>query len=69
MSTENQDARRQKEASAKVEEMYDLYVKHVEQVRNDVCPHCQARIENMRQVGRCVYASPCGHRLYQGRIK
>jgi len=34
----------------------------------DICPHCQAPITHKRQVGRCVYAEPCGHRLYQGRL-
>lgn len=33
------------------------------------CPHCQAKIDEERQVGRCVYASPCGHRLFQGKAK
>lgn len=32
------------------------------------CPHCGADVVNKRQVGRCVYADPCGHRLYQGRL-
>lgn len=32
------------------------------------CPHCHAPIEKRRQVGRCVYAEPCGHRQYQGRL-
>ncbi len=32
-----------------------------------VCPHCQAEIKERKQIGRCVYAFPCGHRLYQGR--
>ncbi len=34
-----------------------------------ICPHCGARIDEERQVGECVYADPCGHRLYQGRAK
>lgn len=33
------------------------------------CPICGARMERERQVGRCVYAEPCGHRLYQGRTR
>lgn len=32
------------------------------------CPHCGAKVERKEQVGRCVYAKPCGHRLYQGSL-
>lgn len=35
---------------------------------NDICPRCERPITHKRQVGRCVYADPCGHRLYQGRL-
>lgn len=31
----------------------------------ETCPHCGAKIEEMKQVGRSVYGS-CGCRLYQG---
>lgn len=31
------------------------------------CPHCDAAIVERKQIGRCVYANPCGHRLYQGK--
>lgn len=34
-----------------------------------VCPTCHAEVLNERQVGRCAYADPCGHRLYQGRAR
>jgi hypothetical protein len=34
-----------------------------------LCPHCHTKIEEERQVGRCVYARPCGHRLYQGKAR
>lgn len=40
-----------------------------ENLANDICPHCKTPITNKRQVGRCVYADPCGHRLYQGKLK
>lgn len=33
-----------------------------------VCPHCNAPIAKRLQVGRCVYARPCGHRQYQGKL-
>lgn len=32
------------------------------------CPHCHTAIEEKEQVDRCVYAKPCGHRLYQGTL-
>ncbi len=32
-----------------------------------LCPECGGKIKRERQVGRCVYADPCGHRLYQGK--
>lgn len=35
-------------------------------INDDICPQCDRPITLKRQVGRCVYASPCGHRLYQG---
>ncbi len=32
------------------------------------CPHCHRPIEKRYQVGRCVYAKPCGCRQYQGTV-
>lgn len=32
------------------------------------CPHCHAPIKQRYQLGRCVYAKPCGHRQYQGVV-
>lgn len=29
------------------------------------CPICQEQVAERRQVGRCQYARPCGHRLGQ----
>jgi hypothetical protein len=34
----------------------------------NVCPHCGQAITRKRQNGRCVYADPCGCRLYQGKL-
>jgi hypothetical protein len=31
----------------------------------DTCPWCGAAIAERKQEGRCVYAEPCGCRLYQ----
>lgn len=33
------------------------------------CPVCGVIVEQQRQVGRCVYAEPCNHRLYQGKAQ
>lgn len=32
------------------------------------CIHCGAIVTSMRKVGRCVYAEPCGCRLWQGDV-
>jgi hypothetical protein len=34
-----------------------------------VCHHCKTEIQQERQVGRCVYALPCQHRLWQGKAR
>jgi len=41
---------------------------HCKALAEGKCPTCGAAMEQ-RQVGRCVYAWPCGHRLYQGQAK
>ena len=35
---------------------------------NHECVECGTPYERLRQVGQCVYADPCGHRQYQGRL-
>lgn len=35
---------------------------------NKQCLHCGVAFTRLRQVGHCVYAEPCGHRQYQGRV-
>ena len=37
-------------------------------VEGNVCCVCGGTITKKVQVHRCVYAEPCGHRLYQGTI-
>lgn len=32
------------------------------------CYVCGREIARMEKIGRCVYAHPCGHRLWQGTI-
>lgn len=36
--------------------------------RSDVCPHCGQHVTALEQVGRSVYARPCGCRQYQGTV-
>lgn len=33
------------------------------------CSDCGTKVTAVRQVGRCVYAEPCGHRVGQGDAK
>lgn len=34
-----------------------------------ICNTCGAEIESETQVGLCVYAKPCGHRIGQGKAR
>jgi hypothetical protein len=36
--------------------------------KTEECCHCHRAVDRMKQVGRCVYAEPCGCRLWQGTI-
>ncbi len=36
--------------------------------KSDICIHCHERVHELKQVGRCVYAYPCGCRQYQGTV-
>ena len=38
-----------------------------ERAKRGECIHCGAKVEKRVQVGRCVYAEPCGHRQGQGK--
>ncbi len=40
----------------------------MDNLAQNLCPECHNYIVGRRQVGRCVYALPCNHRLYQGTI-
>jgi hypothetical protein len=42
--------------------------RYIELLHSGICPTCKVKVEQERQVGRCVYAQ-CGHRLYQGTAK
>jgi hypothetical protein len=34
----------------------------------DICIYCGKQVKSLRKVGRCVYASPCGCRVWQGNV-
>jgi hypothetical protein len=36
--------------------------------RSETCPYCHAHVDAMQQIGRCVYAQPCGCRLGQAHV-
>lgn len=50
------------ELNARLEEMR-------ENARQGLCNVCKTKTTSVRQVGRCVYADPCGHRIGQGDAK
>lgn len=56
------------EAMAEEAEIQTFIKVFFDDLKRGVCPHCQTAIEKRQQVGRCVYAEPCGHRLYQGKV-
>jgi hypothetical protein len=41
----------------------------LEALASGLCPTCGVKVEEERQVGRCVYGVPCGHRLFQGKAR
>jgi hypothetical protein len=49
-------------------EMEQIIAAWFRKLGENICPHCDTTIAQQEQVGHCVYARPCGHRLYQGKI-
>lgn len=47
----------------------EAIAKYFEALKAGICPICGKQIEEKKQVGRCVYALPCYHRLYQSQVK
>jgi len=58
----------EEEVQQEVRKINALFDRTVQDIQNDICPTCRLKIALKRQVGRCVYADPCGHRLYQGHV-
>ncbi len=42
--------------------------KFIKALADNLCPECGEKVTSKRQVGRCVYGDPCGHRQYQGKL-
>jgi len=42
---------------------------YLEDIVTGKCPTCHQPVQQEKQVGRCVYALPCWHRMYQGKAK
>jgi hypothetical protein len=40
---------------------------YFDKIEQGICPHCDQPM-TQKEVRPCVYASPCGHRLFQGTI-
>lgn len=57
------------EIAEKEREMSAAIEAFVNNLNNNICPHCKTPIAETYQVGRCVYARPCGCRLYQGKLR
>jgi hypothetical protein len=55
------------EIKAQEEEMARAVTQYITDLAAARCPFCGAEIKQEKQVGRCVYAMPCGHRLFVGR--
>lgn len=51
------------------EEISKAIAAYFHDLTSGICPTCKAKVEREEQVGRCVYASPCGHRLFQGNAR
>lgn len=41
------------------------YAEFMRDMESGICPHCKSVITSRQRIGRCLYASPCGHRLGQ----
>lgn len=42
---------------------------YFEALAGGLCPTCHEPVEQKDQVGRCVYARPCGHRMFEGKVR
>lgn len=49
-------------------QQYERLNQYFEDLKNDICPNHKIPITK-KQIGRCIYADPCGCRLGQGKLK
>jgi hypothetical protein len=47
--------------------LFEMSARAIERIAAGLCPHCGAKVERRVQVGKCVYAEPCRHRLGSGK--
>lgn len=59
----------EEQARAKAAETEERLRVTLERMAQGFCPECDQKVERKRQVGPCIYAEPCGHRLGQGRLQ
>lgn len=59
----------EEEVEQMTEEREAMFEEFMAKLTSDTCPHCDTDVKRHRQVEQCVYADPCGHRLYQGKAR
>lgn len=57
------------EAEARRREVNESVRRYLGKINDDICPVCDGKVTRQNQVGPCVYAEPCGHRLFQGEAR
>lgn len=57
------------EAEEQERQLHERIAEFSRKLDSNVCPHCNSQVEHQRQAGSCVYAEPCGCRLYQGKAR
>jgi hypothetical protein len=55
------------QAEADIAKLDAAVAEHIEKIAGNICPTHNIAIKK-KQVGKCVYAEPCGCRLYQGTL-
>ena len=58
----------EEQVQKQIEDIHNLLTQVTKELSGHICPTCKQPFTKKRQIGRCVYAEPCGHRLYQGRV-
>lgn len=55
------------QAQIEADEWEETIEKFLGRLKDGDCPHCGVKVTKRIQVGPCVYAEPCGHRIGQGK--